>query len=87
MNWDRIEGNWKQFKGTVRQQWGKITDEQLDAIAGKRHLLAGQIQQTYAVSVDNAETQLAAWQQNQKETTVEGKPDVTQTMDKPAENK
>jgi len=35
MNWDRIEGNWNQFKGTVKQQWGKITDDQLDAISGK----------------------------------------------------
>jgi uncharacterized protein YjbJ (UPF0337 family) len=36
MNWHRIEGNWKQFRGTVEQEWGKLTDDQLDAIAGKR---------------------------------------------------
>lgn len=71
MNWERIEGNWKQFKSTVKQQWGKITDEQLDAISGQRHRLAGQIQETYAVSVENAEKQVATWQQAQKETTLE----------------
>ena len=42
MNWDRIEGNWKQFKGKVKEQWGKLTDDQLDVIAGKReHAAAG----------------------------------------------
>lgn len=74
MNWDRIEGNWKQFRGTIQQQWGKITDDQLDTISGKRHLLAGQIQQTYAVSMENAEKQVETWQQQQKETTLESNP-------------
>lgn len=83
MNWDNIEGNWDQFKGTVKQHWGKLTDDQLDAISGKRHLLAGQIQQTYAVSTDIAEKQLATWQERQKETTLESKPADA----KPAENK
>jgi uncharacterized protein YjbJ (UPF0337 family) len=62
MNWDRIEGNWKQFKGNVKQQWGRITDDQLDLIAGKRDSLAGKIQETYGVSKDDAEKQLAEWQ-------------------------
>jgi uncharacterized protein YjbJ (UPF0337 family) len=66
MNWDRIEGNWKQFKGNVKQQWGKITDDQLDVIAGKRDSLAGKIQETYGVSKDVAEQQLADWQKLQK---------------------
>jgi hypothetical protein len=38
MNWDRIEGNWKQFKGNALQQWGKLTDDQLDVIAGRREI-------------------------------------------------
>ena len=67
MNWDRIEGNWQQFKGTAKQQWGKLTDNQLDVIAGKRDLLAGRIQEAYAVSKDEAEKQLSAWQQTQQE--------------------
>lgn len=45
MNWDIVEGNWKQFKGNVKQQWGKLTDDHLDVIAGKRVELAGKIQE------------------------------------------
>jgi len=75
MNWDRIEGNWDQFKGTVKQQWGRLSDDQLESISGKRHLLAGQIQQTYAVSCEIAEKQLATWQEKQKETPLAGKPE------------
>ncbi|TMH29286.1 MAG: CsbD family protein [Betaproteobacteria bacterium] len=67
MNWDRIEGNWQQFKGTAKQQWGKLTDNQLDVIAGKRDLLAGRIQEAYGVSKDEAEKQLSAWQQTQQD--------------------
>ena len=67
MNWDRIEGNWQQFKGTAKQQWGKLTDNQLDVIAGKRDLLAGRIQEAYGVSKDEAEKQLSAWQQAQQD--------------------
>lgn len=62
MNWDRIEGNWKQFKGNALQQWGKLTDDQLDVIAGKRDLLLGKIQETYGISRDETEKQLTEWQ-------------------------
>lgn len=58
MNWDIVEGNWKQFKGKVQAQWGKLTDDHLDVIAGKRDQLAGKIQETYGVSKDEAETQI-----------------------------
>ena len=60
MNWDRIEGNWKQFKGNAKQQWGKLTDDQLDVIAGK-------IQEAYGVTKDAAEKQLAEWQTRMKD--------------------
>ena len=62
MNWDRIEGNWKQFKGNALQQWGKLTDDQLDVIAGKRDVLLGRIQEVYGISREESEKQLAAWQ-------------------------
>jgi uncharacterized protein YjbJ (UPF0337 family) len=62
MNWDRIEGNWKQFKGNALQQWGKLTGDQLDVIAGKRDLLLGKIQETYGITKDETETQLAEWE-------------------------
>ena len=55
MNWDRIEGNWKQFKGNVKEKWGKLTDDQLDVIAGK-------IQESYGITKDETEKQLADWQ-------------------------
>ena len=66
MNWDLIEGNWKQFKGNVKQQWSKLTDEQLEIIAGKREHLAGKIQVMYGIGKDEAEHQLSSWQNNQK---------------------
>jgi uncharacterized protein YjbJ (UPF0337 family) len=62
MNWDRIEGNWKQFKGSVRQQWGKLTDDELDVFAGQRNLLMGRIQELYGISKDETEKQLSDWQ-------------------------
>jgi uncharacterized protein YjbJ (UPF0337 family) len=47
MNWNIVEGNWKQFRGEVKVQWGKLTDDHLDVIAGKRIQLAGKIQEAY----------------------------------------
>jgi uncharacterized protein YjbJ (UPF0337 family) len=67
MNWDRIQGNWKQFKGNAKQQWGKLTDDQLDSVAGKRDVLAGKIQETYGISKEETEKQLAAWESRQKD--------------------
>ena len=67
MNWDRIEGNWKQFKGNAKEQWGKLTDDQLDVIAGKVVALARKIQETYGLSKDETEKQLTDWQKSMKE--------------------
>ena len=58
MNWDRIEGNWKQLTGKVKEQWGKLTDDQIDMIAGKRDQLAGKIQESYGITKDEAEKQI-----------------------------
>ncbi len=58
MNWDTIEGNWKQYTGKVKSQWGKLTDDQLTVIAGKRDQLAGRTQEAYGVSKDEAEKQI-----------------------------
>ena len=58
MNWDIVEGNWKQFKGKAKEQWGKLTDDDLDIIAGKRDQLVGRIQEAYGVNKDEAEKQL-----------------------------
>ncbi|MBK9516858.1 MAG: CsbD family protein [Anaeromyxobacter sp.] len=58
MNWDRVEGNWKQLRGKVKVQWGKITDDQLDVIAGKREQLVGRVQEQYGLDKDAAEKQV-----------------------------
>ena len=68
MNWDQIEGNWMQLKGNVKQQWGKLTDDQLVVIAGKRDNLAGKIQEVYGISKEEVEKQLIQWQARLNET-------------------
>lgn len=62
MNWDRIEGQWKQVTGKVREQWGKLTDDDIDVVAGRRDQLAGKIQERYGVAKDAAEEQIASWE-------------------------
>ncbi|MEQ1803554.1 MAG: CsbD family protein [Gammaproteobacteria bacterium] len=64
MNWDRIEGNWKQATGKVKERWGKLTNDDLDVIAGRRDQLAGKIQERYGIAKDEAEKQLAAWERD-----------------------
>lgn len=58
MNWDRIEGKWKQYKGQAKERWGKLTDDQLDVIAGKRDKLEGKLQETYGYNQDKAKTEV-----------------------------
>ena len=62
MNNDTIEGNWMQFKGKVKEQWGKLTDDDLDVIAGKKDQLLGKIQERQGITKDEAEKQLSDWQ-------------------------
>lgn len=61
MNWDRIEGNWTQFKGKVQQQWGDLTNDDLDVVEGKRKELSGKIQERYGLAKDEAEKQIDDW--------------------------
>jgi uncharacterized protein YjbJ (UPF0337 family) len=67
MNWDRVEGNWKQLKGNVRERWGKLTNDDLDVIAGNRDQLVGKIQERYGIAKDRAEEQLKAWEREHVE--------------------
>jgi len=62
MNEDRIKGNWKQFTGKVKEQWGKLTDDDLDVVAGKRDQLLGKLQERQGLARDAAEEQLASWE-------------------------
>lgn len=61
MNWDRIEGNWKQFKGSAKEQWGNLTDDDLRIVEGKRDQLAGRIQERYGIGKEEAEEQIDKW--------------------------
>ena len=58
MNWDRIQGNWKQVVGKAKAQWGKLTDDDLDVVAGRREQLAGRIQERYGIAKDEVEKQI-----------------------------
>jgi uncharacterized protein YjbJ (UPF0337 family) len=64
MNWDRIQGNWKEAVGKAKEQWGKLTDDDLEVVAGRRDQLAGKIQQRYGLALNDAEKQIAAWQRS-----------------------
>jgi uncharacterized protein YjbJ (UPF0337 family) len=61
MNWAHIEGNWMQFRGKVREQWGKLTNDDLDVIAGRRDQLRGKVQERYGVAHEEAERQIKDW--------------------------
>ena len=61
MNWDRVEGNWQTFKGKVRQNWGKLTDDDVSMIEGKRMELAGRLQERYGIAKDEAEKNIDTW--------------------------
>jgi len=58
MSWNRIEGNWKQFKGKIKETWGELTDDELDQIAGKRDILLGKIQEKYGIAQDEADKRI-----------------------------
>ena len=58
MNWDVLKGNWKQLTGKVKQKWGKLTDDDLTAIGGKRDELVGRLQKHYGYAKDEAEREL-----------------------------
>lgn len=61
MNWDRVEGNWQQFKGKLREKWGDLTDDDIDVINGRREQLQGKIQERYGKRRDEAEREVDDW--------------------------
>lgn len=61
MNWDQVEGKWKQFTGSARERWGKLTDDDWDRVAGKKEHLTGQIQERYGIAKEEAEKQIDDW--------------------------
>lgn len=61
MNWDRVQGNWKQLTGRVKEQWGKLTEDDITVINGKQDQLVGRIQERYGVAKDEAQRQVDSW--------------------------
>jgi len=66
MNWDQIAGNWKQVQGVVRKKWGKLTDDDVDVIAGKRDILLGKIQERHGIAREEAEKEIKDWEASLK---------------------
>jgi uncharacterized protein YjbJ (UPF0337 family) len=67
MNWDRVQGNWKQLRGKIKEQWGELTDDHLDQIDGKRDQLVGRVQEKYGIARDEAERQVTEWESRQSD--------------------
>ena len=66
MNWDTVEGKWKQMTGEVQAQWGKLTGDDMDVIAGNKEKLVGKIQERYGYSKDEAEREVDQWSDRYK---------------------
>ena len=66
MNKDQIAGNWKQVKGELRAQWGKLTDDDIAIINGNTEILAGKLQERYGLAVEDAQSQIKAFQERRE---------------------
>jgi uncharacterized protein YjbJ (UPF0337 family) len=65
MDWNRVEGNWKQMKGKIKEKWGNLTDDDLTAINGKRDQLEGKIQERYGIAKDQVKKDVDDWYETQ----------------------
>ena len=75
MNWSQVEGRWEQFAGQVKSQWGKLTDDDLQNIAGKRQQLVGKLQERYGILKEDLEKQVNHWLGTvEPQQTAEGEP-------------
>ena len=66
MDWNRVEGNWKQVRGKVQEKWGKLTNDDLDVIEGRRDQLEGKIQERYGYAKDQVRSEVDDWYNTQK---------------------
>jgi uncharacterized protein YjbJ (UPF0337 family) len=69
MNWDQVEGKWKQYSGKIKEKWGKLTDDDLTTISGKRDQLVGKLQERYGWAKDQAERQVDEFSHTLSEST------------------
>ena len=67
MSWEIVEGNWVQFKGRVREQWGNLSDDHIESIAGKREQLIGRIQENYGIDRREADDQVSDWEDQHRD--------------------
>jgi uncharacterized protein YjbJ (UPF0337 family) len=67
MNWDRIQGNWKQFSGKVKEKWGDLTDDDLARVNGNREQLEGILQRRYGYAKDRAKQEVDSWTSGMKD--------------------
>jgi uncharacterized protein YjbJ (UPF0337 family) len=67
MNWDQVQGKWKQIKGDAKTRWGKLTDDDLDVVAGQRDKLVGTIQERYGIGKDQAQREVEDWNKSLRE--------------------
>jgi uncharacterized protein YjbJ (UPF0337 family) len=74
MNADTLKGQWKQLKGNIRKQWGKLTDDDFEQIKGDRDIFLGKLQERYGYSKDVARRELDEWLARQEETRQEDRP-------------
>ncbi len=79
MNWDQLEGKWKQYAGKVKEKWGKLTDDDLDVVGGRRDQLIGKIQERYGIVKQEAEKQVDEFARSfRSEDSTEGTPPISQ---------
>ena len=64
MNWDQVQGKWKQMKGDIRTRWGKLTDDDLHLVGGEKDKFVGLIQERYGIQKDEAQRQVDDWHGN-----------------------
>ena len=64
--WEKMKGSWQQTKGAVKEQWGKLTDDDLMQVEGRREILVGKIQTRYGISHEQAEAQVSGWEVKRK---------------------
>jgi uncharacterized protein YjbJ (UPF0337 family) len=70
MNWNEVEGKWNQMKGSVKEKFGKLTDDDLKVIAGKKDQFLGKVQERYGIAREQAEKDVDTWLKSQKTDTV-----------------
>jgi len=67
MNWDQVQGKWKQLRGAAKKQWRELTDDDLDVINGKRDQLVGKLQERYGLATEDAKKRADAWLKTMRE--------------------